>query len=212
MPKKSSKSPRRTAKQSRSKATVDVILDAAAQVLLREGYAQTTTNRIAERAGVSVGSIYQYFGDKDQVFARLIDREVTRTVTTFLERDPPANRGLMDTLRGLLRVGVETWSYGPLLYRRLEEVPKGALQRRVTKAKSRLTGFIRTLLERHQAELRVRDLDLATYVVVNASLGLSINAPPELYGERYVEMTTDLLERYLIADSAVGSSSVRSKT
>ena len=68
------KNPRRRAKQKRSLETVEVVLEAAAQVLLREGYARATTNRIAERAGVSVGTIYQYFGGKDEVFDALIQR------------------------------------------------------------------------------------------------------------------------------------------
>ena len=201
MPTKRGKHIRRKAKQSHYKATIDVILDAAAQVLMRNGYVRATTNRIAERAGVSVGSIYQYFGDKDQVFARLIDREVARVVATFTGGDDAGKDDLMQTLRRLLTVAVEAWRYGPLLYQRLEQVPDAALQRRVAEAKKLLTEFTRSLLERHRADLRVRDLDVATYVVINASIGLSANATPELYGERYVDMTAELLERYLIADA-----------
>lgn len=57
--------PRRKPRQSRSRATVDAILQATAQVLVRDGYQKATTNRIAERAGVSVGTLYQYFPNKD---------------------------------------------------------------------------------------------------------------------------------------------------
>jgi AcrR family transcriptional regulator len=174
-------------------------LDAAAQVLIRDGYASTTTNRIAERAGVSVGSIYQYFDDKDAVFALLIDRELEAVVTIF-DADPHQGKdGLIPTLRRLLTVAVEAWSYGPLLYRQLEQVPDAALQRRVVRARTRLTEFIRSLLESHRDELRVRDLDVATFVVINASPGLSTNAPSEMYGESLVATTVELLERYLVA-------------
>jgi AcrR family transcriptional regulator len=204
LPKKAAKTPRRKAKQERSRETIEVVLDAAAQVLNREGYARASTNRIAERAGVSVGTIYQYFGDKDQVFAALIDREVAAVVAAFsnaAEDEGGAVEGdLAGTLRNLLALGVRAWRYGPLLYERLEQMPDAALQRRVRKAKARLTEFVRALLERHRRELRVRDLDEATYVVINAAIGLSTNAPPEIYGDRYVEITADLFERYLIAD------------
>lgn len=205
LPKKTAKPPRRKAKQDRSRETIDVILDAAAQVLIREGYPRASTNRIAERAGVSVGTIYQYFGDKDQVFADLVDREVAAVVATFADTGEDggaiAELDLVETLRTVLRLGVRAWRFGPVLYQRLEQLPDAALQRRVRKAKARLTEFIRTLLERHRRELRVRDLDEATYVIINAAIGLSINAPSEIYGDRYVEITSDLLERYLIADN-----------
>ncbi len=199
MPRKSTKSPTRQAKQARAKATVDVILDAAAQVLIRDGYAGATTNRMAERAGVSVGSIYQYFDDKDAVFARLIDREVEAVLAIFGAEAILPEDGLMRILRRLLAVAVEAWSYGPQLYRQLEQVPDDALRGRVAEAKAQLSGFGRSLLETHRAELRVRDLDVATFVVINASTGLSTNSTSEMYGEPLVDTTVELLERYLIA-------------
>jgi AcrR family transcriptional regulator len=61
--------PRKTPRQARSLATVEVILDAAALLLVDEGYEQATTNRIAERAGVSIGSLYQYFPNRESVVA-----------------------------------------------------------------------------------------------------------------------------------------------
>jgi AcrR family transcriptional regulator len=60
MPKKPAKSKRRRAKQLRARETIAVIREAAAQVLLRHGYEGATTNRIADVAGVSVGTIYRY--------------------------------------------------------------------------------------------------------------------------------------------------------
>lgn len=55
--------------QARSRATVEAILGGAARILTSRGYAGTTTNRIAEASGVSIGSLYQYFADKDDVIA-----------------------------------------------------------------------------------------------------------------------------------------------
>ena len=57
--------------QRRSRETVEVILRATAQILSREGLAHLTTNRVAERAGVSVGSLYQYFPDKEALVAEV---------------------------------------------------------------------------------------------------------------------------------------------
>lgn len=69
---------RRRPLQKRSQATVTVILEATAQVLVREGPERTTTNRIAERAGVSVGTIYQYFPNKQALYVALAERHVRR--------------------------------------------------------------------------------------------------------------------------------------
>ena len=63
--------PRKRPLQERSRSTVDVVLEAAAQVLERDGYTATTTDLIAERAGVSIGTLYQYFPNKDAILLAL---------------------------------------------------------------------------------------------------------------------------------------------
>ena len=67
--------PRKTPTQSRSEDTVNVILEGAAHILEAHGLSGYNTNRIAERAGVSIGSLYQYFPSKDAVTSALIERE-----------------------------------------------------------------------------------------------------------------------------------------
>lgn len=66
--------PRKPPSQDRAKATVDAILEAAIDLLAARGYARTSTNLIASRAGVSVGSLYQYFPHKDAIVAALFER------------------------------------------------------------------------------------------------------------------------------------------
>ncbi len=76
---------RRTPKQQRSRQTVDFVLDAVQLVIKRHGTGAITTNRIAEAAGVSVGSLYQYFPDKRAIFTALHDRHVDE-VRRVIER------------------------------------------------------------------------------------------------------------------------------
>src|SRR5215218_10075491 len=64
--------------QQRSRQTVDLLLEAAAQVLEGGGLAAFNTNALAARAGVSIGSVYQYFPGKDAVMAALVRREAAR--------------------------------------------------------------------------------------------------------------------------------------
>lgn len=67
---------RKQPRQARSRYTVDMILKATELVLLERGWSGTSTNRIAERAGVSIGSLYQYFPNKRAVVATLADRKM----------------------------------------------------------------------------------------------------------------------------------------
>ena len=67
---------RRQPQQRRARETVEAVLDAVVRVLKKHGVDGVTTNRIAEAAGVSIGSVYQYFPDKRAIFTALHDRHV----------------------------------------------------------------------------------------------------------------------------------------
>ena len=85
--------PRKSPRQQRSQQTVDTILQATARVLAKHGYAGTNTNRIAETAGVSVGSLYQYFPNKNALIAALHDRhdeQMLALIDTVLDGNPAA--------------------------------------------------------------------------------------------------------------------------
>src|SRR5439155_9755170 len=66
--------PRKNASQERSRATVDALIEATARILVREGFDKASTNRIAEAAGVSVGSLYQYYPGKEALVVAVIER------------------------------------------------------------------------------------------------------------------------------------------
>ena len=103
---------------------MEVILTAAAQVLERHGYGQATTDRIAQRAGVSVGSIYQYFANKDEVFERLFEREAkknTDALKLIASTDGPDSH---QRLRAYLTAGATQELLTPKLYDELTHVPK----------------------------------------------------------------------------------------
>jgi AcrR family transcriptional regulator len=72
-------------RQARSRALVEAVIDAAAHILVEAGEAGLTTNHIAERAGVSIGSLYQYFPDKTAVLAALFERHHADIVAVFAQ-------------------------------------------------------------------------------------------------------------------------------
>jgi len=77
--------PRKRPRQKRSVATVEVILDGAARILEREGLERFNTNAVAAAAGVSVGSLYQYFPGKDALMAALVRRDAVRFAAEVAE-------------------------------------------------------------------------------------------------------------------------------
>src|ERR1700754_265645 len=87
MARKSPTKPRKHATQQRSRATVDALIEATARILVTDGFDKASTNRIAEKAGVSVGSLYQYFPGKEALVAAVVERhgnELTQVVRRAL--------------------------------------------------------------------------------------------------------------------------------
>ena len=100
---------RRNPKQARARATVEAILEAAFQILDTDGLTQLTTSRIAERAGVSIGTLYQYFPDREAILLEMGQRqgvEMREKITSILLDTPEAGnvraivRALMEGVQG----------------------------------------------------------------------------------------------------------------
>lgn len=110
--------PRKIPRQERAAETVAAILEAAARILERHGLRGYNTNAIAERAGVSIGSLYQYFPNKDALTAALIERE-TQTLLADLAA-VPAQAGYRDGIAALVRAAVVHQLQRPALARLLD--------------------------------------------------------------------------------------------
>ncbi len=168
--KKTNVIPRKTPAQDRSRATVDVILDAAARILVKDGYEAFTTNRVAEKAGVSVGSLYQYFPNKEALLGELMRRHVEELERGMLAiTAEAAKRPIAETVRALIEDNVRAHLVDPELHQVLsEEVPRlGPLDWRTAYGR-RAIERVRAALETRRNELAVSDLDLAVYLVSGA--------------------------------------------
>jgi AcrR family transcriptional regulator len=200
---KSASNPRKLPEQDRSRATVEAIVGAAARVLVKGGYDAFTTNRVAEKAGVSIGSLYQYFPNKESLLSELMRRHVE-----VIERSVEEMAALVDRapLAEIVRVGIEqnvkSHLVDPELHRVLsEEVPRlGSLDWKKAFI-ARMEDRVRATLEARRSEIAVRDIDLAVYVVTRTTEAVIHNAvsdrPADLASGALAEEVTRMLVGFL---------------
>jgi len=191
-------SPRKTPRQERSRATVEALLEATADILIREGYAKLTTNRIAARAGVNIASLYQYFPGKEAIVAELRRRhgaEVRTELRQVLAMRAEGN--LESTIRKLVSVGVAGHAHAPRLHRVFtEELP--ALGYREVVA---IDAPIFEAMRRFLREADVGDVELALWMISTASVAVlhraAVDRPEDLSNGVIAEELITLLCRYL---------------
>ncbi|HEY4345078.1 MAG TPA: TetR/AcrR family transcriptional regulator [Parvibaculum sp.] len=169
---------RKTASQERSRATVDALVEATARILVKEGFDKASTNRIAEVAGVSVGSLYQYFPSKEALVAAVVDRhqqEITETVRGELAK--VSAMPIDEAVRQLVAVAVKAHRVDPRLHHVLaEQIPRvGKLENLASFNRENFVLF-RDFLENHRDELRVDDLELASFICVTSIEAFTHNA------------------------------------
>jgi AcrR family transcriptional regulator len=176
---------RRQPQQRRARQTVDAVLDAVAKVLKRDGVDAVTTNRIAEVAGVSIGSVYQYFPDKRAIFVALVQRhveEIDRRVETALVAH--AASSLDELVRAMVEAMVEAHTTDPKLHALLlKEVPH--ITEGTRDCAERLHGAFRLAIASRVHELKTpRDLDTVVFVVTHMvealAHGAVLRRPPHL--------------------------------
>lgn len=158
--------PRKHASQERSRATVDALVEATARILVREGFDKASTNRIAEVAGVSVGSLYQYFPGKEALVVAVIERhdqDIMRIVRGALAE--VASLSMEEGVRRLVAAAVEAHRIDPKLHRVLaEQIPRTGRLENVEAFNRGTHVLFKAWLEDHHDEIRVVDLELAAFV------------------------------------------------
>lgn len=180
---------------------VEAILAAATRVLVTVGYEAATTNRIAEAAGVSVGSLYQYFPSKEAIVAVLLDRHADAMWQTFAAhvtalRDQPVARAVPLIIDALM----ECHRVEPRLHRVLhEQVPRVGRLARQRDMCRRARAVAAPFLAAHRDEIDVADVDLAAFVLVEAVEALihAGSEEPDVDPDRLRREMTQLVLRYL---------------
>lgn len=170
--------PRKNASQERSRATVDALIEATARILVRDGFDRASTNRIAAEAGVSVGSLYQYYPTKEALVVAVIDRhnrELMAVVRDALAQ--VAAQPIEVGVRKLVAAAIDAHRVDPELHRVLaEQVPRTGALEHVEAFNRKSHELFRAYIEAHRDELRAVDLDLATFVCVTSIEALTHTA------------------------------------
>lgn len=198
--------PRKMASQERSRATVDALIEATARILVRDGFDKASTNRIAEEAGVSIGSLYQYYPSKEALVAAVIERHNQQTMRVV--RGALAELATLpveQAVRSLVAIAIEAHRIDPRLHRVIaEQIPRvGQLENVETFSRDNYALF-RTYLEAHRDELRIVDAELAAFVCVTSIEALTHMAVlhrPDIASDdavaTLVDEATRLIVRYL---------------
>ncbi|MDZ7960382.1 MAG: TetR/AcrR family transcriptional regulator [Aulosira sp. DedQUE10] len=197
--------PRKLPQQDRSKFTVDVILTATAHILIEEGYDKASTNRIAERAGVSIGSLYQYFPNKASLIAALHERHVSTMMTviesklTDLFESPIAV-----VLPTIVKANIAAHAIDPTLHRVLhEQVPRLS----GTEQEVSMTKLLRTYLSKQCDRIEPQKLDYMVFIVEQTIEALTHAAVIErsdlLQDEQLEQEISQMLLSYLTQNCRV---------
>jgi len=181
---------------------VETILVAATRVFVSHGYAKATTNRIAQAAGISVGSLYQYFPSKDSIAVELL----RRYRETLLELVRGRLAGIRDmTLESAVRATVEAVlaaeGIDPRLHRVLiERVLRTSARGEILGFEESIEAMLATTIRSVMGEGFTRDPELAAFVLVRALLGTvhaAVVDRPSVNGPALASEVTRLVVRFL---------------
>jgi len=188
--------------QERSRQTVSTILEACSRLLVSEGFYSITTDKIAKEAGVSIGSLYQFFGNKESVVQAVVknlleeDKRVMTEGMRTISPLPPAQR-----IQGMVQLALEIVKMHAELRAKLTTI-----QYYVADAAyiSETIRFFKDIVQQNLPALPGRDMSKVSYVAVNGFMGLvntmNIDQPNFIHDTLLLEEITTFLYKYLELD------------
>jgi AcrR family transcriptional regulator len=184
------------------------IVEAAARVFEERGYAEATTNGIAERAGFSIGSLYQYFPNKESILAVLLEQhtqEVANAVEAIRRHVAEESHDLVGVLHHFVETMVELHSKNPRLQHvLLEEAPRPPHLKAKLRELEEAAMESTEILLRANPQVGIEDYRTAAYLVVQSVETLVhrfvIEPPHEVSRERFAGELVQMLVRYLRED------------
>lgn len=202
--KKTKNSQVKTPTQGRSENLVQSILTAATRILEKSGFDQSTTNRIAEVAGVSIGSFYQYFPNKGALVAALIDRQIEKNLSKMEETIHSApHENLAQAIPYLVDAVVELlWQEKGFFSKLFVEALRLNRVELLVKARESGAQLFESILNQHRDELESQDTAKLAFVCTNAVMGVIqisvLSVSPVLDKEALKEELVKLVCGYLV--------------
>jgi AcrR family transcriptional regulator len=203
MPRKRSTNPRKLPQQDRSHMTVEAILEATTHILTEEGYGKANTNRIAERAGISIGSLYQYFPNKESLMAALMEQhsnEIAELVESKLQHlfDAPLETAIPE----LVRAVIAAHAINPRLHQVLnEEIPRSEQLQQMQNADERIAELLRAYLIRWSDRIYPQNLEMTIFILSRTLESLCHSAviehPSFVSNSQFEQEVSNLLLLYL---------------
>lgn len=199
--------------QQRSRHMVDTLVDAAALCVAERGLADTTTNHIAQRAGVSVGSLYQYFENRDALIGALLDR-VVRELSLLVDARLAAmlKADVRTVVRGLLEAVFDFVQQDACRLELVRNWQRLQGQRTIVALERHMLEACRQYLLRHHGRVVVENPPAALFVIISSTLYTCVHylSAPRPYLERaeVIEAQASMIAAYLepAAHSALGRS------
>jgi AcrR family transcriptional regulator len=181
---------------------VERIISAGQAVLLRDGYEKASTNRVAGEAGISPGSLYQYFPDKQAILAAVVDRysaELSTRLTAVLadRLDEPGPALVRSTLDGLLDALQENVEFLRLV---VEVLPRAEHGSRTADLERRIGDLVAAYLAINKPRTGVAEPSTSAWIVVRLVEHLTVQyvlEDPPIVRDRFVDELTDLVVSYL---------------
>jgi AcrR family transcriptional regulator len=179
-------------------------LEATAHILTESGYDALTTNHVAHKAGVSIGSLYQYFPSKEALVGELMDRHCDRMNALFGEVFLKSQRlAPAELTRAIVGAIYRAKRENPALSRVLrEQLPRMGRLRRLEESLEQITEVVATYLEQHKQLLRVKDPKRAAFYAVELGEGLTMQSVIKRPGddaETVIDEITEIVCRYVFA-------------
>jgi AcrR family transcriptional regulator len=210
MPKKELLEPRKMPSQERSRKTMAAVYEAAAHIFVSVGYAEATTDQIAEKAGVSIGTLYNYFSGKEAILNGLWEQHMNeikaavQEVDQNIRRQSSIDRNIVPVLLNLVLEIVSYERLGNRLFVSPVGLPETFLQKR-----RELGIYIESAMEavfRDFANVRIRNPKIGVHILwatVQAVIhDYILSNSEEIKPEELIDVLGDMLARYVFADDA----------
>jgi AcrR family transcriptional regulator len=193
------KAPRRVPNQERARVLVAAILEASAHVLEVHGFEEATTARIAKKAGVSVGSLYQYFSTKEALFDALTATLIERLMFAVAPAVAVKTGTVEERIERVLDAGFKVIAPYPTVLRQLAAATDTAFEARLAGLRLHAIELVGTLLSESVSTLDPEEIGVRARVVVNASEGIVLNLTRADDSARIAREASRMFARYCAA-------------